>query len=288
MNNEDKRFKQINRIAKPIQVEDSNQNKLEPPIPPKQKPPKKTPKKINIETIFKGIIGLLSLACTAALVFLIFISVEDKTTSNLKYNDAKTTEKREEYFINASNLSEGEYYDTPGTFNLNNFIFTLTSNGTSLSINVNGKTITTASRLGTKVGFVDDLVMFTTQNIESRTTTLFIVDASGTLVKSIYNYDDIDGMVLTNSNAVNFDTKSIILSFSRVSDSMIYNSNTIGNNLASNICDEDDLFKNSIETQKPAKLNYYLEYLGNHNFSEPTIIYEESIDEYKSNNNLCH
>lgn len=126
--------------------------------------------------------------------------------------------------------------------------------------------------------------MFTVSNDESRTTSFYIVDTSGNVISNIYNYKDIDGMVLLDSNAVNYNTSSVILSLSRVNNNLIYNET----NTPANVCNEENLFANSIETKKPVKINYSLEYLGNHKFTEPFIIYEESLDDYKINNNICN
>lgn len=296
MNNEEKRFKQINRIAKPIQVtnnENNNQPSMppkQPDIPPKKEPPKKNIKKLSRETIFIIIIALLGILIVGALIFLIILSTPEIKPNSLKYNDATTTttNKKEEYFISYEMLSEVAKINTAGSHNLRNFNFTLSNNGTLLNISINGKFITSANYLINKIGFVDDLVMFTTQNNDVRSTTFYVVDTKGNIILNIHNYEDIDGMVLTDNDAVNYDPTSIILSFTRVNNNLIYNSNTIGNNTSANICSEDDLFANSIETEKSVKINYTLEYLGNHTFSKPSIIYEESLEDYKTSNNLCH
>lgn len=291
MNNEDKRFKQINRIATPIQVNtNENLSPEQPSIPPKQTPPKKNRKKISKETILTMIIVFLSISCLGALIFLIIIFIPSSKQTSLKYNDATkpTTSLEEPYYISNELLSEIEKIDTDGSYILNNFNFTLKRNVTSLDILVNDKFITAANYLINKVGFVDDLVMFTTGNTDTRTTTFYIVDTYGNVVYDIYNYADIDGMVLNDTNAINYNPTSIVLSMSRVNNSLIYNSNNLGNNTSANICNEDSLFQNSIETKKAVKINYSLEYLGNHKFSNPFIIYEESLSDYKANNNLCN
>lgn len=291
MNNEDKRFKQINRIATPIQVnKNENSNAEQPSIPPKQTSKKQTRKKLSKETILTIIIVFLSILCLGAFIFLIIIFIPSSKQTSLKYNDATkpTTSLEEPYYISSESLSEIEKIDIDDSYTLNNFIFTLKRNTTSLDILVNDKFITSANYLISNVGFVDDLVMFTTKNTDSRTTTFYIVDQSGNIVYEIYNYDDIDGMVLNDTNAVNYNSTVIVLSMARVNNNLIYNSNKLGNNTSADICNEDSLFQNSIETKKAVKINYSLEYLGNHKFSNPFIIYEESLSDYKANNNLCN
>lgn len=293
MNNDEKRFKQINRIAKPIQVNPNgdNVNNQQPVnnIPPKQLP-KKNKKKVSKETIFIIIIIILSILCLLAFIYLMIISTSKNPQSFLKYKDAttSTTKANEKHFINYELLSESDKIDYESTFNINNFNFTLNASGSTLNINVNGKKITSANYLVNKVGFVDDLVMFSTGSNTTRTTTFYVVDTSGNIIYDIYNYSDIDGIVLTDSNAVNYNPSSIVLSMSRVSNNLIYNGNKIGSNNYANICDEDSLFQNSIEIGKPVRINYSLEYLGDHKFSSPLIIYEESFSDYKANNNLCN
>lgn len=291
MNNEDKRFKQINRIAKPIQV---NTNEGASPeqqnIPPSQ-PPKKKKKEISKETILIMIIILLGLACFSALIFLIIISKPEAKKSSLKYNDvttSSTTNVNDAHFISYELLSDIERINMEGNYTLNNFHITLNNKGTSFDILVNNKFITSANYLINKVGFVDDLIMFTTGNNDTRTTKFYVVDTSGNIIYDIYDYNEIDGMVLTDTNAVNYNPSSIIISMSRVNNNNIYNSNKLGNNTAADICNEDSLFQNSIETNKAVKINYSIEYLGNHKFSNPSIIYEESLSDYKTNNNLCN
>lgn len=290
MNNEEKRFKQINRIAKPIQVDNTSTSitNQQPSIPPKKPPLKKNKKKISKEILLIFVIIVLSILCICALVFLIVITKPNTKTSSLKYNDATTTNQADKFFISYESLYDLDKIDFASTYNIQNFQITLNNNGSSLDIIVNDKVITSANYLTSKVGFVDDLIMFTTGKNELRTTTFYIVDSSGNIVYDIYNYNGIDGMVLTDSNAVNYNPNSIILSYSRVNNNLVYNNNKIGNNTSANICDEEALFASSIEIQKPARLNYSIEYLGNHKFSNPLIIYEESLSDYKVNNNLCN
>lgn len=294
MNNEEKRFKQINRIAKPIQVNpnDNNVNNQQPinNIPPKETKKKKK-KKITKANILTMIIILLGILIVGALIFLVIIIKPENKNTSLKYNDATTpttTKVNDNTFINYTQLVEGEKIDFASSYNVNNFNLSLNSSGSSLEILVNSKKITSANYLVSKVGFVDDLIMFTVGNNDTRTTTFYVVDSLGNIIYDIYNYSEIDGMVLIDNNAVNYNPTSVILSMSRVNNNLIYNSNSLGNNHSANICDEDSLFKNSIETQKPIRINYSLEYLGNHRFSNPSIIYEEYLNDYKSNNNLCN
>lgn len=290
MNNEDKRFKQINRIATPIKVdefgnkvEEAPQTTNKPSIKPSVERPKK---RIDQELIVKFLIGVFVIGILITSVYLII--PESMASIKITYNDITTVTtypSLKNYSFEEHILSENEFLDENYEYQVNEFIIRKTNN----IIYVNNIKITDGESIRSTVGTIDDLLIFTSESNDIRTKTLYIVDKSGNIIKELYHIGNIDGMVIMSDSAsVNYSSESLVIKASNVLNNFIIPNNTKDNINQVSICDEDKLFENSIETEKPVVVYYSIFYKGNHEFSEPISIYEESIEEYKANNNYCN
>lgn len=293
MNNENKPIKQINRIAKPIQL-DSNGEKVQDDNKtavsiaseasiintPKPQTKRKLP---STESKFITIIIMLMAANLIALLCLLFIKTPNK--ENPKYNDITTTTQNINYRFNKVTIADA-IISTPGVYQVNNFNIITSLNVEMLDIIINNKHITNSNYLINEVATVDDLLVITTKNNIERTTNLYAVDTSGTIVYHLFNIDDY-GLLLEDNNAVNYNIEFINIYTTRVNGNKIYYSNQIGNNSSANICDEDDMFKKSITTDKPVIAHYQLKYIGDHQFTLSKPYHEVSLEEYKKLSNIC-
>lgn len=287
MDNENKRFKQINRIATPIQVTKEN-NVIEEPVKTQEekeikpiKAKKHEKKQISKIQIVEALIGLFVIGIIVSASYLLILTKNKSNT--LKYNDAKTSQVGDgrSFFFGSETLSESLYLAENIDYAIENFTIKQIGN----TLYVNNIAIATKENFSSTVGLIDDLMLITGSDSSTRTTTLYVISSTGEKVLEMYNIGDISGMVLKDDASVFYGSESVTLSASNViNDQIILNNNT-SNRVT--ICDEEELFKNSIENSRPVNINYAFLYEGNHSFKlEATNI--ESLEEYKKNNNYCN
>lgn len=301
MNNEDKRFKQINRIATPIKIEntntkDTNENKPEineqvkqsiSAIPPKKevKKEKKTRKKIEKETLIKSLIVVFVIGIIASSLYLL-IPASSKSRK-IKYNDMTTVTtypKLDNNFFESINLTEGTFIEDGNTYHAGSFTISKVNN----TILINNKEITKKEYFYSNVGLIDDLLVFSAKSNDARTTELFAVDLQGNIVLNMYHIGDINGLVISDvDNSIVYNTNGITIVATNVLEDKLIPNNQINKSNPVSICNEDELFSSSIETNKPVLVHYSLMYKGNHEFYPLESIYTESLEEYKSNHNYC-
>lgn len=299
--NEDKRFKQINRIATPIKVNDANttnnsnnQSTLDAQIkdsisaiPPKKEVKKiqKKRKKVNKERVLQTLIIIFVIGIIASSIYLLI--PETISQSKIKYNDISTTTTipnlSGDYFENIK-LNESLFIDNDINYKAGNFTIRKVNN----NIYINDKEITKKEYFYSSVGLIDDLIIFTAKDKNNRTTEMYIVDSLGNTLLNMYHIGDINGMVISDEDAsVIYNSEAItIVSKNVIGDKLIPNNNINSSNPVS-ICNEDDLFASSIETSKPVIVHYSLSYKGNHEFNALENIYEKSLEEYKNEFNYC-
>lgn len=301
MNNEDKRFKQINRIATPISVDtvktDTTNNSektieqakiVEEAIPPKKEviKVKKERKKIKKETVVKSLIVIFTIGIILSSAYLLIpASRENKT---IKYNDftSTTTEIRlENDFFESINLSDTTYLSENIDYNVDEFNIKIVNK----AMIINNKEIIKKDYFYSNVSRIDDLLIFSGKDENSRTTELLAIDKSGEIVLNYYHVGDINGMVIADeANSIVYNSAAITLITKNVLNDTIVPNNQINKSNQVSICNEDELFRNSIETNLPVVVYYLLSYKGNHEFNDLEIIYQESLDEYKQKHNYCN
>lgn len=301
MNNEDKRFKQINRIATPIKVEPNsqvqqnvtNENRTNEQvkqsvsaIPPK-KEVKKVPKqrkKIEKETLIKTLIVIFVIGIIASSIYLIIPS--SIKLKKITYNDVTTTTTNFVYdkYFESVKLSDNTFLDEEIDYKIGDFNIRKSNN----RILINNKEIAKKEFLYSTFGTIDDLLIFTAKGVSSRTTELYAVDKLGNIVLDMYHIGDINGFVIADEDeSVVINSSSITIVSKNVINDKIIPNNTIGDANATSICDEDALFAASIEVNKPVIVYYSLNYKGNHEFDSVQSIYEESMSVYKTKNGYC-
>lgn len=300
MNNEDKRFKTINRIATPIKVEstpkesenvssniDEQVRQSTNAIPPKKEvvKKKKTQKPLNKDIVVKFLIVIFVIGIIASSVYLFIPKV--KNNKKITYNDittTTTTASRNGNFFRSTKLSESDFLEEGIDYSLGEFTIKKINN----SVYVNNKEITSKERVYSTIGLVDDLLVFTASNNQTRTRELYVIDMDGKVILDMYHIGDINGMVIADeSDAVIYNSAGITLVVKNVINDTIIPNNKIGSSNPTSICNEDELFASSIETNKPVIVYYSLVYKGSHEFGELESIYTESIEEYKNKNNYC-
>lgn len=301
MNNEDKRFKQINRIATPIKVEQStiketNDKKTEineqvkqsiSAIPPKKeyKKEKKPKKKIEEYTLIKSLIVVFVIGIIASSIYLLILA--SSKSKDISYNDITTTTTNpniDNYFFESTNLSDGIFIEDGSTFHAGSFTISKVNN----TIIINNKEITKKEYFYSNVGLIDDLLIFTAKSTGNRSTELFIVDTQGNIVLNMYHIGDINGLVISDNNdSVVYNTNAITIVATNVLEDKLIPNNQINQSNPVSICNEDDLFASSIETNKPVLVHYSLMYKGDHEFYPLESIHSESLEEYKNNHNYC-
>ncbi len=299
--NEDKRFKQINRIATPIKVNDANttnnsnnQSTLDAQIkdsisaiPPKKEVKKiqKKRKKVNKERVLQTLIIIFVIGIIASSIYLLI--PESISQSKIKYNDISTTTtipNLSGYYFENIKLNESIFIDNDINYKAGNFTIRKVNN----NIYINDKEITKKEYFYSSVGLIDDLIIFTAKDKNNRTTEMYIVDSLGNTLLNMYHIGDINGMVISDEDAsVIYNSEAItIVSKNVIGDKLIPNNN-INSSSPVSICNEDDLFASSIETSKPVIVHYSLSYKGNHEFNALENIYEKSLEEYKNEFNYC-
>lgn len=303
-NNDPNRGKQINRVATPIKLDASGQRieSDDNPVILTSEEKKEIIENKRIEAINKKIeehdpttaifvvVLLIIAAILAAFIFLyVMPRVVESKNHNYQYNDKKstTTINKEIYKIKEYTLLDTPYVTDIGTYNVNNFNIKLEYNGDDYNISVNDTMVTRADYLISKVATIDDLIMFTTQNKESRTTKLYAVDTAGVVVKEFYNLGD-DGMVLLpDSSSVIYNSVNIVVLGSRVLDKQLILDNGFGKVTGIDICNNNLLSEYKVDDNFSVLGTYSIEYLGNHEFSEPRLINSTSLCDYKTTNNYC-
>ena len=309
--NPNKNFKPINRVATPIKLDESGQriDSVDNPvilteemkseiieerkIEEQNKKIEAKNKKIeehDPSTAIFVVVLLIILAVLVAFIFLYIIPVYQEGQKNkYEYNDRTeviTTEKIT-YKITPYTLDSTVYIDKNFASNVEGFSISFLSNGFTYDLRVNDKLITKTDILLPKAAMVDDLLLLTVQDKRSRTTRLYAIDNAGNVVKEFYNLGD-DGMVLLpDSSSVIFNNVNFVLLGSRVIGSKLILSNDFGVTDGVNICSKDALDSVNVDETFRVLSTYTVEYLGNHNFSEPRFINGTSLADYKTVNNLC-
>ena len=301
MDNENKRFKQINRVATPIKVSENNSiNNTNVNLPNndnnnknnKKRKVKKSRKKLKIKatTIYQSVIGLMFISI---IVLAINLIEPDKILKRhtLKYNDIKTTEPANIYPFSEKSIGASEYLTEATNIYINEFfdLSLISNNSNNLDLIVNGKKIASVDKVLTKVGFVDDLIIIGVENNSIRTTRLFVIDASGQIVTEFYQLGGVDGLTLISGNdTITYNNLTAVLKGTSVFDDKVYFSNNLGNNVSTTICSDEELFANSVSLNVPVNAYYTLEYIGAHRFKELAPIYQEKLTQYRENNHLCN
>lgn len=289
MDNENKRFKQINRIATPIQVTKES-NVIDSQVKTQKEKEKKTIKAIKREKkqiskvqIVEALIGLFVIGIIVSASYLLILTKNKSNT--LKYNDAKTLQIGDgrTFFFGSENLSDSLYLEENIDYEIENFIIKKVEN----TLYVNNISIATKENFSSTVGLIDDLMLITGSDSNVRTTTLYAISSTGEKVLEMYHIGDVNGMVLIDDSSVFYNGESASLSASNVINDQIILSNNINASNTISICDEEKLFENSIENSRPVNINYALLYEGNHSFKLEAT-YEETLEEYKKNNNYCN
>lgn len=319
MNNGNKP-RQINRVATPIKVDNKQIEQESQPnqvvteqqprektvtkqventmkqIPPKKKAPVKKEKKVKkvdnhdpTMAVF-GMILLLIFTFLVAFLGLYIVPRYLQNQNRVKYND-KTTSPVEQIdnqivvttLAATSLISEANSYNVEGKFNVG-----LVSNGTNLDVMINNKKITSSDYLLPAVATVDDLVLFTVQNKEARTTKLYAVTEAGEVVLELYDILGEDGMVIMpNSSSIIYNSVSIVVLGSRVNGGSLILDNEFGKTNGLNICSTDVLSDNNIDDEYHVYGTYSFEYIGDHKFSDPVLIGTTSLSQYKTQEGLC-
>lgn len=277
MFNNDDEFvpKQINNVVKPTIVgEEMKEKPIEIPI-------KKEEINEPQEHYFVIILLIILAIVVAIICYLVIPALARKEP--LKYNDATTTTAPNiNNYISEVHFGTTSVIDFPSDIKINNhYQMSLKSNETFLDIYVNNKLITKAEELVTKGGIVDNLLMFMTQNKNSRSAKLYVVNILGEIV---YELQDVnDGLaLLPNSSSIVFNNTSFVILTSRV-----YGTNLFANNAVLDICNEEELKNNNIGYNFPALANYHMEYIDTNTFSKPNPIHYTSLEDYIKANNLC-
>ncbi|MCX4248998.1 MAG: hypothetical protein OSJ65_04480 [Bacilli bacterium] len=288
MNNENKRFKQINRIATPIQVSKESQTLNEPikeiekkeseTIKGKKQTKKLEKKQISKVQIIETLIGLFIIGIIISSAFLL-ISIKNKS-NNLKYNDATTIKVGSAgiFSFGSETLNDSLYLNENENYQVEDFTLKKVDN----TLYINNIAVATKEKFSSSVGFVDDILLFTGSDNELRTTVFFAFSSKGEKILEIYDIGDVNGMFLNDEEPAIYNSSEVVLLTSNVlKDQLFVNNNPI------TICDEEKLFENSIETSRLVNVNYALVYEGKHKFKlEKTN--ELTLKEYIKNNNYCN
>lgn len=287
MNNEDKRFKQINRIATPIKVNQEGEKIEEvrtPEVQPKKQLKQKTTITFNTEAIVKTLIVIFVIGIIGLSAYLLI--PESIKGNKIPYNDITTITtypSLDFYSLTSTKVSDSPYIMEDIEYQIGNFTLRKSNN----IIYINNLKVAEGENVSSTLGTVDDLLMFTASS-GVRTNTLYIVDKNTNIIKEYYHIGDINGMVIENeSDAVNYNSESILIKASNVINDTIVPNNTKGNIKQVSLCDENALFESSIEINKPVVVYYSIMYKGNHEFSDPLSVYEETMEEYKNKHNYC-
>lgn len=307
MNNNDdnKKIRQINRIATPIKL-DQNGQRIESDDNPviltveeknelrEERRIEEKNRKIEEHDPSTAIFVVVLLIIFAILVAFIYFYVVPKYIEsrgyNLEYNDKPktTTTAKKTYPLTQYTLIDTVYINNANVFNINNFEIEYEYNGTNFNLIVNGTMVDKSDYLLPKVAIVDDLLLIATQDRGLRTTTLYAVDEVGVVIKEWYNLADMDGMVLLpDSSSIIFNNVNFVLLGSRVVGKELILENTFGKVTGVNLCNES-LVEHNVDEKFLVLGTFTIEYLGNHEFSEPRLIHSTSIVDYKTINNLCN
>lgn len=288
MNPNENQHNQINRVAQVIQVNDPNKQEVVTTVPVEPVKQEKVKKKKDPVTII-FIIILLLIICFLGYLF-IFYLLPNLKGNNEVIDTTTTTTASLGYNIDTLSYSEYSYINFDDLSKVNDdFTIECRGNGINLDIYVNSVKITSADTLITKVGLVDNKIIFVTQNNAERTTKLFVVNIQGEVVYELYDIKDSNGMVLNNdSTSFSFSGKYISFMTSRVnSRNELVTSNEFGFNEGINVCDMETLSNNGITDDDVVIASYTIEYMGDDKFSDPSIKYNVKLSEYKSVNGIC-
>lgn len=289
MNNEDKRFKQINRIAKPIQVDQNGNTVTE--VKQEEKvleKPKKVRKKLKLHVnpvlVLKILIGVLIVANIYCLYLVIFPN-RVKYDYKLKYNDVPKEEIDETLLtyitanlVNRDYIVVGKEYPT-------RYGFKIELRGKDVLINE--ISVAKADKVLSSVAFIDDLMIFITENEGIRSKTLYAVDKLGNKYLEIYHVSN-GKVLMSGTNFIEYSLNSLTIKTSNVNGSELYLDNTIGSLNPISVCDLATLATKSIDLSSTVITHYQIDYLGNHEFSELTSVYEMNLNDYRATNNYCN
>jgi hypothetical protein len=286
MNNEFNK-NQINRIATPIKIDSSG------------KPITSAPKEVvivkknknNNRSSFTTLLVVILLFILAIIAFLILYIIVPETMNDSKNNyvveDTTTTMTTGySYVMNYGIISDEPHITTIGDYIISdNFTITITSSNNGISVLCNGVFVASGAYLSNKSALVDDVILLNIVGYDSRSSKLYVVDSSGNVVNTLYEITS-DGMVLNGGVDIQYNRSSFIVSTSRVIDNKIYlNSNS---NEYLDICDYKTLGENDIDDSFPVISYYSMEYIGNHEFSNPVLVSSISLSDYRDTNNYCN
>ncbi|MCH5166636.1 MAG: hypothetical protein J1F35_01965 [Erysipelotrichales bacterium] len=287
MNNEDKRFKTINRVATPIQLDkDGNEIKEQMvAITPENvttKKVKKQKKEVDINLVLKVLIVLLVIGNLSCLVYLF---VPNAGSSKIKYNDVPADVSDDAFSIFTSKTVEKNDHLTDGKeYKINDRFKIKIINREVL---VNGKKITDADKVSSEIGLIDDLIMFTTENNNIRSKALYAVDEKGTKYLDIHNIEN-GKVIMNDAKSLDYQITNVIIKTSNVLNDAIYLGESLDSLNPISICDNIALSTHSTGLNTSVITYYRLDYLEDHKFSELVPTYEVTLGEYRSINNYCN
>lgn len=276
---------QINRVVTPIKVGESgnpitntNNNVV---IVSKNK------SKSSLTTVFV-VIFLLLLALISYLVLYIIIPemMSDKK-KNLIINRTTTTKSVNGAFnIVSGTISDSPIINTAGEYIVsNNFKINVLNNGNGINVLVNNRLIDKGEYLHNNVALVHDLILITITN-GARNTKLYAVTEDGEVVYKLYNFND-TGMIINSEASIQYNSVSMVINSTRIIGTNLIFDSTEDNINGLDICNYELLADNNIDDNYPVISNYSIKYLGNHQFSKPTLINSVTLGDYRYQNNYC-
>ncbi len=293
-NREDIPPKPINRVAVPIRVDEFG-NRIENTPPPSPAPVMEPniindePKKIHdSSTIIFILVLLIILAILVAFIFYVIVPRFEKGKT-LQYND-KTSEVLEQtYQIQSISINQNMDILNNGQFIIDDHFTLKTSlQGTQLGVYINDVFVTNTLRVLSTVGRVDDLLLLTLEDAQTRGTRLIAIEKSGNKVYEISSIEGMDGMkILPSKSSVIFNASSIVLLTSRVNEKKLILDNDIISKDTLDICNKESLTSRGIDDQFIVIGTFSFTYEGNHTFSRPKRINQVTLGDYQKTNHYC-
>lgn len=245
------------------------------------------------KNVSKGVIVVLLLIVLAILCAIIFYVIVPRVINfreqNRGYNDLVTkSTSNVQNFYSTKILNNNQNIIASGDYTINSeYQMTLIPSGAYFDILVNNKKITTSKMVFPTIGFIDDLMLFVTQENIYRTTRLFAVDSTGNIVFDFYNVKSSEGLVLMpDASSFIYNTTSLVVMTSRVQEQSIILDNNFGAMAGISICDVDKLHEKSITDDSVVIGTYSIEYMGEHKFDIKRIN-GISLGQYKTQKNYC-
>lgn len=272
MYNDDKRYKVINRVATPIQLDkngnvieqDQQQNQNVNDINKSVVKPVVVKKKVSLKSILKVLIGVFVLGIIVMSFFLLVPLNKGKVT----YNDYTT--KKIDNGVNRYEsvaLGEGEYL-SDGEYQVSGISLKLSGN----SIFVNNINVANHTFLDPSVSVVGDVLVFTASD-NSMSKVLYAVTSKG---EKILAKDSFSGDKVMFIDSVVYNLDSMVITEKKVMNDEV----KLDDGGFTSICAE------GVNNDDKAVVRYALVYNGNHDF-DVELLDEQSIGNYKEVNGYC-